>query len=71
MALHRRLAPFRRLQLRVRNRMGVSLAEHEGIVEALLLGDSALAAERAYAHVVVQGERFADLIATLSRAAAE
>lgn len=71
MALHRRLAPFRRLQLRVRNRMRTSLAEHESIVEALMKGDGDLAASRAYAHVAVQGERFTDLIASMNRAAAE
>ncbi|MEW9304905.1 GntR family transcriptional regulator [Labrys neptuniae] len=70
-ALHKRLAPFRRLQLRVRNRMRTSLAEHEAIVDALLAGDSALAATRLYDHVAVQGERFTDLIASLNRAAAE
>lgn len=71
MALHRRLSPFRRLQLRVRNRMKTSFAEHEGIVEALMNGDGDLAASRAYAHVAVQGERFADLIASINQAAAE
>lgn len=70
-ALHRRLAPFRRLQLRVRNRMQASLAEHQGIVEALLQGDGDLAASRAFAHVAVQGERFTDLIASMHRIAAE
>lgn len=70
-ALHRRLAPFRRLQLRVRNRMSNSLAEHEAIVEALKAGDGQLAALRAYEHVSVQGERFSDLLASLDRAAAE
>ena len=57
MALHRRLASFRRLQLRVRNRMQTSLAEHQAIVEALMMGNGDLAASRAYAHVAVQGER--------------
>jgi DNA-binding GntR family transcriptional regulator len=70
-ALHRRLAPFRRLQLRVRNRMQASLAEHQGIVDALLKGDGDLAASRAFAHVAVQGERFTDLIASMHRTAAE
>jgi DNA-binding GntR family transcriptional regulator len=71
MALHRRLAPFRRLQLRVRNRMQTSFAEHQAIVEALMKGDGNLAASRAYSHVAVQGERFTDLIASMSRTAAE
>lgn len=66
--LHRRLGPYRRLQLRVRDRMATSYDEHEGIVEALLAGDAVRAAERAHDHVVVQGQRFADLMASLSRA---
>lgn len=64
-ALHRRLRPYRRLQLRVRNRMTTSFNEHQAIVEAILKGDSDLAAARLRAHVTVQGERFADLVATL------
>jgi DNA-binding GntR family transcriptional regulator len=64
-ALHRRLRPYRRLQLRVRDRMGSSFAEHAGIVEAILAEDGELAAERLRAHVVVQGQRFADLVASL------
>lgn len=65
-ALHRRLKPYRRLQLRVRNRMSNSYSEHGGIVEAILAGDGELAAERLRRHVTVQGERFADLVASLS-----
>lgn len=60
--LSRRLAPFRRIQLRARNRLRQSLAEHEGAVEAILAGDEALAGERLRAHVLVQGDRFAELI---------
>lgn len=65
-ALHRRLRPYRRLQLRVRNRMFNSFDEHERIVQAILAGDGQLAEELLSAHVVVQGERFADLVATLA-----
>ncbi|GJE58967.1 GntR family transcriptional regulator [Methylobacterium trifolii] len=63
--LSRRLAPYRRLQLRARHRLGQSLAEHEGIVAAILAGDDVRASERLRAHVVVQGDRFADLMAGL------
>ncbi|WP_407527583.1 GntR family transcriptional regulator [Methylobacterium oryzisoli] len=66
-ALSRRLAPFRRIQLRVRNRLGQSFAEHAAAVEAILAGDEALAAERMRAHVIVQGDRFSDLILGLRR----
>jgi DNA-binding GntR family transcriptional regulator len=64
--LHRRLRPYRRLQLRVRDRMDTSFSEHAGIVEAIIAKDAELAAARLRKHVVVQGQRFADLIASLS-----
>jgi DNA-binding GntR family transcriptional regulator len=63
--LHRRLRPYRRLQLRVRGRLANSYSEHEGIVEAIEAGDSERTAELLRAHVAVQGQRFADLIASL------
>jgi DNA-binding GntR family transcriptional regulator len=63
--LHRRLAPFRRMQLRARHRLGQSLAEHEAIVAAIVAGDETGAAERLRAHVIVQGDRFSDLVASL------
>jgi len=65
-AMHRRLRPYRRLQLRVRNRLSTSFAEHGGIVEALLAGDAELASERLRSHILVQGERFTDLLASLA-----
>jgi DNA-binding GntR family transcriptional regulator len=65
--LHRRLKPYRRLQLRVHNRMLTSLAEHEAIVEAILAGDAEAAETLLKAHIVVQGERFSDLVANLSK----
>jgi DNA-binding GntR family transcriptional regulator len=43
--LHRRLKPFRRLQLRLRGRMQQSMAEHEAVVDALRNGEGARAAE--------------------------
>jgi len=64
-ALHRRLRPYRRLQLRVRDRMSTSFSEHAGIVEAILAEEGELAAARMREHVVVQGQRFADLVASL------
>jgi len=65
-AMHRRLRPYRRLQLRVRNRVTSSLGEHGAIVDALVAGDAELASERLRAHILVQGERFADLLASLA-----
>lgn len=65
-ALHRRLGAYRRLQLRVLNRLRTSYSEHSAIVEAISTGDGELAAELLRKHIIVQGERFADLIASLS-----
>lgn len=66
--LSRRLKPFRRLQLRVGARVRASLEEHKRILDAILAGDSEAAAREAHAHVVIQGERFGDLVASLSAA---
>lgn len=66
-ALHRRLRPYRRLQLRVRNRMKTSFSEHAGIVEAILSGEAELARTLLRQHIAVQGDRFSDLVATLSQ----
>ena len=65
-ALHRRLRPYRRLQLRVRNRMKVSFAEHAGIVEAILAGEVETTRGLLRSHIAVQGDRFGDLIASLT-----
>ena len=69
-ALQRKLRPYRRLQLRVRNRPQRSFEEHQAIVDALREGDAEKAVQAIRSHVVVQGERFADLIASLSQMAA-
>ncbi len=68
--LHRRLKPYRRLQLRVRQRMATSLAEHQAIADALLSFNGDLGSQLARDHIVVQGARFSDLVASLSAMAA-
>lgn len=70
LSLHKRLAPFRRLQLRVRHRMRTSQQEHEEIVAAIGQGDADLAAQRLRSHVAIQGERFSDFLASIEKAAA-
>lgn len=65
-ALHRRLRPYRRLQLRVRNRMKASFKEHDGIVAAILAGDADAARSALRDHIAVQGDRFSDLVAGLA-----
>lgn len=62
--LHRRLKPFRRLQLRVRGRMLESLDEHRRIYQAVLSGDEACVTAELRRHIAVQGDRFADLAAS-------
>jgi DNA-binding GntR family transcriptional regulator len=64
-ALHRRLRPYRRLQLRVRDRLKASFSEHEGVVEAIVAGNSEHAVELLRQHIMIQGQRFADLVASL------
>lgn len=66
-ALQRKLRPYRRLQLRVRNRPQRSFEEHQVILDALRAGDADSAVQAIRAHVVVQGERFGDLIASLQQ----
>lgn len=65
-SLRRRLRPYRRLQLRVRGRVGASYAEHDEVVRAIVDGDAQKADELLRKHVMIQGERFADLMASLS-----
>ena len=61
--LHKRLQPFRRMQLRVRGRMPQSMSEHHEIVAAIEAGDAPKAAECLRRHVAIQGEKFNDLMA--------
>ena len=61
------LRPYRRLQLRVRNRIRASFSEHDAVVLAIENGNTELAERLIRAHVMVQGDRFADLIASLNR----
>jgi DNA-binding GntR family transcriptional regulator len=67
--LHGRLKPYRRLQLRARSRVASSLAEHQAIVDAILAGDGGRAEELLRGHILIQGERLTDFIASLDTAA--
>lgn len=66
-ALQKRLRPYRRLQLRARDRMRSSFEEHVAIFQAITAGDSDRAAAAMRSHVAVQGERFTDLLASLEQ----
>ena len=65
--LHKRLHPYRRLQLRVNHRMNHSFAEHSEILEAIFAGNEQEAEALLKAHVVIQDEKFTDFISTLER----
>lgn len=65
LALQSRLKPFRRHQLHARGRLQQSNQEHRAIAEAILAGDRAGAEIALRGHVVVQGEKFTSLIASL------
>ncbi|WP_193210940.1 GntR family transcriptional regulator [Luteolibacter marinus] len=61
--LQRRLRPFRRMQLRAKGRMRQSMEEHRRILTALAEGNPTAAADALRDHVIVQGEKFHDLLA--------
>lgn len=67
--LNRRLAPFRRLQLRSRGRLKQSMTEHEAVLDALERGDALAASDEIRCHVAVQGEKFHSLLSNLKPAA--
>ena len=64
--MQQRLAVYRRLQLRSHGRLKDSRDEHQGILDAIAAGDGERAARLAHAHVIVQGETFSDLVASLA-----
>ncbi len=67
--LHTRLKPYRRLQLRARSRVANSLAEHQAVVDAIRAGDGERAERLLRDHILIQGERLADFIASFDPAA--
>ncbi|MCY0093750.1 GntR family transcriptional regulator [Hoeflea ulvae] len=68
--LHKRLKPYRRLQLRANGRMPQSMREHRAVFSALKNSDSKAAAATLRLHVAIQGERFNDLMASYRQMAA-
>lgn len=69
--LHAMLQPYRRMQLRVRGRLGGSFREHDAVVAAIQAGDADAAGRALRDHVIVQGDRFHDLLAMMRQNAAE
>ncbi|WP_189681939.1 GntR family transcriptional regulator [Seohaeicola zhoushanensis] len=66
--LHRRLKPYRRMQLFLRGRLQQSMEEHTAIVEAIAAGDAPRAADLLRDHVAVQGEKFHHVMSHLPEA---
>lgn len=62
--LKRALQPYRRLQLRVPDRMRRSLAEHREIARTVAAGDAEAAENAAREHVLVQVKEFSQLVDT-------
>jgi DNA-binding GntR family transcriptional regulator len=65
--LHKRLQPFRRLQLRVRGRLRQSMQEHRDVQKAVAAGDAEGAAGALRRHISIQGENLKDLMANFAR----
>lgn len=65
--LHKRLRPFRRMQLRARGRMGQSMEEHAAILDAIRAGDPDAAATALNHHIKIQGEKFHDLLSNYEK----
>jgi DNA-binding GntR family transcriptional regulator len=68
--MQRRARPYRRLQLRAPTRIGESFAEHEEIVLAIQTRDGDLATEKLRQHVMLQGERFSNLVKSVEKLSA-
>jgi DNA-binding GntR family transcriptional regulator len=65
--LHKRLQPFRRLQLRVRGRLRQSMQEHREVQKAVAASDAEGAAGALRRHIAIQGENLKDLMANFAR----
>jgi len=68
--MQRRARPYRRLQLRAPTRIDDSFAEHEEIVSAIQTRDGDLATEKLRQHVMLQGERFSNLVKSVEKLSA-
>lgn len=64
--LHRRLRPYRRLQLRLRSRVSQSFDEHCAIVQALQEHDEKMVDSLLRTHITMHTQRFSELMAFLT-----
>ena len=68
--MQRRARPYRRLQLRAPTRIADSFSEHEAIVQAIQARDADRAATTLREHVMLQGERFSNLVRSVEKLSA-
>jgi DNA-binding GntR family transcriptional regulator len=66
-SLRNRLAPYRRFRRQSAGRMKNSSREHDAILNAILAGESEVAAREMRQHLTIQSAVLADLIASLPR----
>lgn len=64
-ALHNRLKTYRRIQLQASQRLPQSLSEHFAVVKAIKNGDSQNAEKILKEHIMIQGEKFNDIVTKL------
>jgi DNA-binding GntR family transcriptional regulator len=69
--MQRRARPYRRLQLRAPTRIDDSFTEHEDIVAAIQSRNADLAATELREHVMLQGERFSNLVKSVEKLSAQ
>lgn len=63
--LKQRLKPYRRLQLKARNRINNSIEEHRKVFDAIEGGNEQQAEQCLKEHVLIQGTRFSDFLSQL------
>ena len=65
--LKQRLKPYRRLQLKARNRIQNSVIEHRRVFEAIENGRELEAEQHLRNHVLIQGTRFSDFVSQVKQ----
>jgi DNA-binding GntR family transcriptional regulator len=63
--IRHRISAFRRHQLRAPGRLAQSFAEHDALLNAILLGDAEKADRLMHRHIDIVGDTFADLVSGL------
>jgi len=68
---HALIRSYRRRKPRVRNRISTSYDQHKAVPRAIIDGDGEPTAERFLEHILIQEQRFADLISSLTQLTAQ